>query len=139
MAKNRDLAFNTSKTLNIINPISQSTRDGVFRMSTTSIEKYKSNLYTLLFTGIGERVMEPEFGTLLKYLLFDQLTEETYSKIKSDIINRVSFWIPEITISEIIFSDELTNMENNSVSMKIVFGLTIDPTIQDIIEIEVGV
>lgn len=139
MVKNRDLAFNTSKTLNIINPISQSERDGVFRMSTTSIEKYRSNLYTLIFTGVGERPMEPEFGTILKYLLFDQLTDETYSKIKNDIKTKVDFWIPEIVINEIIIDNGLSNIENNIFSIKISFGLKNDPTIQDIIEIEIGV
>jgi phage baseplate assembly protein W len=139
MAKNRDRIFNSDKTFNIIHPISQSTRDGVFRMSTTSIEKYKSNLYTLIFTGVGERPMEPNFGTILKYLLFDQLTNETYERIRDDILSKVSYWIPEITISEISFGNELDDRENNRISIKISFGLTIDPTIQEIIEIEMGV
>ena len=139
MTKNRDMAFRADRTLNIINPISQSKRDGVFRMSTTSIDKYKSNLYTLIFTGVGERPMEPNFGTILKYLLFDQLTDETYEKIRNDILQKTSFWIPEITITEISFGNSLDDRENNRISIKIYFRLTIDPTIQDIIEIEMGV
>lgn len=138
MTRNRDSAFTVDRTFNIINPIAQSKRDGVFRMSTTSIDKYKSNLYTLIFTGIGERPMEPNFGTMLKWFMFEQLSSDTYEKIKTDILERVSHWIPEITITSITFGDELNDRENNRISLKLSFRLTNDPTIQDFIEIEMG-
>jgi len=139
MAKNRDSAFQKSRTFNILNPIQVSKRDGIFGMSTTSIDKYKSNLYTLIFTGIGERVMEPEFGTSLKYLLFEPLTETTYEKIKSEIVEKAEIWIPEISIVSIDFGDILDDRENNRLSIKVNFTLRRDPTIQDFIEIEMGV
>ena len=138
MARNRDSAFRTDRTFNIINPIAQSKRDGIFRLSNTSIDKYKSNLYTLIFTGIGERVMEPNFGTILKYTLFEPLTEDTHESIRRDILQKTSFWIPEIQITNIEFSDELANLENNKVSLKIDFELTADESIQEFIEIEIG-
>lgn len=139
MTRNRDEAFKTNRTFNIVNPISQSNRDGIFKMSSSSIEKYKSNLYTLIFTSIGERPMEPYFGTLLRYYLFDQITDETYDKIKSDIIQKVSYWIPELQIDSITFEDIDGNKENNRITIKLSFHLTLDPTIQDFIEIEMGV
>ncbi len=138
MAKNRDTAFGKNRTFNIVNPIAQSTRDGVFKMSTNSIEKYKSDLYTLIFTGIGERVMEPNFGTNIKYLLFEPLTEDIYTAIRDDIVNRASMWIPEINIISVTFGNELEDRENNKVSIRIDFALTLDPTIQDLIEIQLG-
>lgn len=139
MARNRNSAFNTDRTFNIINPISNSTRDGVFKLSTTSLEKYKANLYTLIFTGVGERVMMPEFGTILKYILFEPITDNTHQKIKLDIIEKTARWIPEITIERVSFGNELDDRENNKVSIKIDFRLTLDPTIQDFIEIEMGI
>lgn len=139
MARNRDSAFIKDRTFNIMNPIAQSKRDGVFRLSNTSIDKYKSNLYTLLFTGIGERVMIPDFGTNLKYLLFDQITDETYENIRREILAKASIWIPEITIDSISFADTDVDAENNRITIRIDFGLTVDETIQDFIEIEVGV
>jgi phage baseplate assembly protein W len=138
VAKNRDTAFGKNRTFNIVNPIAQSTRDGVFKMSTNSIEKYKSDLYTLIFTGIGERVMEPNFGTNIKYLLFEPLTEDIYTAIRDDIVNRASMWIPEINIISVTFGNELEDRENNKVSIRIDFALTLDPTIQDLIEIQLG-
>ena len=138
MAKNRDSAFIKDRTFNIINPIAQSKRDGVFRLSNTSIDKYKANLYTLIFTGVGERVMLPEFGTILKYVLFEQITDETYESIKRDIINKSAIWIPEITINDVTFGDIETEAENNTISIRIDFSLTADETIQEFIEIEIG-
>ena len=138
MARNRDSAFRKDRTFNIMNPIAQSKRDGVFRLSNTSMDKYKSNLYTLLFTGIGERVMQPNFGTILKYLLFEQLTEETHEEIKRDILQKTSIWIPEISIDGITFGDAETDAENNKITIKIDFSLAADDTIQEFIEIEVG-
>ena len=111
MARNRNTAFSKDRTFNIINPIAQATRDGVFKLSTDSIEKYKSNLYTLVFTGVGERVMEPEFGTILKYLLFEPLTESVYRKIKRDIVEKTNIWIPEIDILSVTFGDEEEHLE----------------------------
>lgn len=139
MTRNRDSAFRKDRTFNIINPIAKSTRDGLFKLSTTTLEKYKANLYTLLFTGVGERVMQPEFGTILKYLIFEQLTEQTYNNVKQDILDRTAYWIPEIDIIRISFGDELEDRENNKLSLKLDFTIKADPTIQDFIEIEMGV
>ena len=138
MVRNRDSAFIKDRTFNILNPIVNSSRDGLFKMSTTSIEKYRSNLYTLIFTGIGERVMEPEFGTRVKYMLFEPLTTSIYEAIKGEIKASAARYIPEIRIDSISFGDELEDAENNKVSMKIDFSLKLDPTIQDFIEIEMG-
>lgn len=139
MSRNKNRAFATSKTFNIVNPIARSTRDGVFRLSTTSIEKYKSNLYTLVFTGVGERAMEPEFGTILKYLLFEQITEDTYNTIEREIYDKTALWIPEIEITSVDFGNTDEDKENNRINIKINFRLVVDSTIQDFIEIEVGV
>ena len=139
MARNRNQAFSKDRTFNIINPISNATRDGVFKLSTNTIEKYTANLYTLIFTSVGERVMEPEFGTIIKYLLFEPITEDIYQKIKTDIIEKTAIWIPEISIVSIGFGDEEQDRENNKLTIRIDFKLKQDSTIQDFIEIEMGV
>lgn len=139
MARNRNQAFNKDRTFNIINPIANATRDGVFKLSTDTIEKYTANLYTLIFTGVGERVMLPEYGTTIKYLLFDPITEDIYQRIKQDIIEKTEIWIPEIKIVSIGFGDEEEDRENNKLTIRIDYKLKQDSTIQDFIEIEMGV
>jgi len=139
MARNRDNAFRKNNTFNIINPIQNAQEDGVFTLSRTSLEKYKANLYTLLFTGTGERVMMPDFGTRLKYMLFANMSETMYVSIEKDIREKAQYWIPEIVIQKIEFGDELEDRENNKISLKITFALRADEKIQDYIEIETGV
>lgn len=139
MARNRNRAFEKYKTFNIVNPIKESTKGGVFELASTSIDKYKANLYTLIFTGVGERVMLPEFGTRIKYLLFDQVDEKTFNRIDREIRDKVQYWIPEIQILSIDFPTMDEDMENNKISMSIKFGLKVDPEIQDFIEINLGV
>jgi len=138
MARNRNAAFVKYKTFNILNPIQNSTKDGVFKMSINSMEKYKANLYTLLFTGIGQRVMMPTFGTRIMQIIFEPLGENSYSEIDNEIREKVEYWIPEIVIHEILFGDKENDLENNAINMKITFSLRADETIQDFVEIEMG-
>lgn len=139
MPRNRDSALNKTKTFNIINPIQNATEDGVFKLSRTSLEKYKANLYTLIFTGEGQRVMMPTFGTRIPYLLFEPMSEDIYNTIDKEIRDKTQYWIPEIIIDDIDFGDRASDVENNKISIKISFHLNVDPTIKDFIEIEMGV
>lgn len=137
--KNRDRTLKKDRTFNIILPVKNSNREGVFSLSTTSIEKYKSNLYNLLFTGLGQRVMVPTFGTRIPLLLFENSEEDLYQNVRSEIVSSVSRWIPEIVIKDIQFKNEASNLENNRIDMTIKFALKKDETVQQMIEIEFGV
>jgi len=138
MSSKRDKALASQKTFNILNPITKATVDGMFMLSTTSIEKYKSNLYTLIFTGVGERPMLPNFGTGISKLLFDPLDESTYSSIENEIIEKSAIWIPEIKILKVEFMDKEEGLENNKISVRISFSLINDESIQDFIEVKIG-
>jgi len=137
--KRRTEAFNKVNNFNIKNPIQNADGDGIFQMTKTSIDKYKSNLYTLIFTGVGERVMVPEFGTRLKYMLFENITKDVLASLKSEIISKANFWVPEIDIIDIEYPDIESDIENNRINMKILFSLKVDPDIQDFIEVDLGV
>jgi phage baseplate assembly protein W len=136
--RNLDRALVKQKTFSILNPIKRATRDGVFKMSENSMEKYKSNLYTLVFTGVGERVMRPEFGTRITQLLFEPLGDQLYVEIKREIVDKAKTWIPQIKIVDVEFKNIEAAVENNRIDMKIKFALKNDETIQDFIEIEMG-
>lgn len=139
MVRNRDSAFRKEKTFNILNPIVGANTSDVFKMSKTSMEKYKSNLYTLIFTGIGERPMMPDFGTNIRGYLFEPIDDNTFGKIKDDIIHKTGLWIPEIKIEGIEFKNTNDDIENGTINIRIDFSLKRDDTIQDFIEIETRV
>jgi phage baseplate assembly protein W len=74
---------------------------GFFEQAFTSYDQAKSNLKNLLLTKKGERVMQPEFGSGLHSLLFEQLDENLEERLQQTITETVNFWLPYITIDEI--------------------------------------
>ena len=80
---------------------------GFFEQAFTSYDQAKSNLKNLLLTKKGERVMQPEFGTGLHSLLFEQADDQLEQKLEEVITDSVNFWLPYITIDTI--DVEMTN------------------------------
>jgi phage baseplate assembly protein W len=79
---------------------------GVFYSTFSTKDQLKYNLVNLLLTSKGERIDNPEFGTLLRAQLFGQMTEATFGDIKESIIDSVQTYIPEILINRIDFLQE---------------------------------
>ena len=74
---------------------------GVFKSTRSTEEQIKSNLINLLLTYKGERLENPEFGSDLPRLIFEQITPETYKVIQNNISINVSRFIPEIILTNI--------------------------------------
>lgn len=102
---------------------------GYFEQAFSSFEQSKSNLKNLLLTRKGERVMQPNFGSGLHDLLFQQADNQLEQRLEEEITNTVNFWLPYIEISEIevTMTDEMK--DKNQVDMKVVFtvGNTFEP------------
>lgn len=103
--------------------------DVMFEQTFTSFDAAKSNLRNLLLTKQGERVMQPEFGTGLHSLLFEQMDENEFAtRVEETITQSVSFWLPYIQIEdiEVDMSDEMR--DRNMVGLKLLFrvGSTIE-------------
>lgn len=102
---------------------------GYFEQAFSSFEQAKSNLRNLLLTRRGERIMQPNFGSGLHELLFEQATEQLEQRLEEEITNTVNFWLPYIEISEIevTMTDEMK--DRNQVDMKVIFtvGNTFEP------------
>jgi len=100
-------------------------KSGLFGRTQTTLEQAGSNIKNLLLTAKGERVMQPDFGSRLRELLFEQYTEDLSSRIQSEIQDAISTWLPYINISNvnIIQSDE----DPNTTSVDIDFSLNYEP------------
>ena len=94
---------------------------GFFEQAFTSFEQAKSNLKNLLSTARGERIMQPEFGTGLHQVLFEQMTDEFEEKLQTTITESVNFWLPYITIKdiEVEMTDEMK--DKNTAELKLSF------------------
>lgn len=105
---------------------------GYFEQAFKSFEQAKSNLLNLLLTKKGERIMQPEFGSGLQSLLFDQLVDNFETRLEDTITKTVAFWLPYINIEgiEIEMTDEMK--DNNTANMSIQFTVGSEIDIQEL-------
>lgn len=96
-----------------------------FNSTYTTKDQIKSNLVNLLLTDIGERIMNPTFGTLLRRFLFEGITDNNIESLRESISNSIAIYIPEITVLDIIISP---NTDYNSVELNINYILKISNT-----------
>lgn len=69
--------------------------NGIFYKSYTNYEQVLTNLKMLLLTTKGERYLQPDFGTDLKRLLFENIAneEEFKEKITGTITSAIQRWL----------------------------------------------
>lgn len=74
----------------------------LFESSYSTEEQAHSNLFSLLLTRKGERVMHPEFGIGIHYYLFESISAEILEVIREDIRTEINYWLPYIIMNKII-------------------------------------
>ena len=116
MASARENDLNPDVRIGLKLPFNKG-RSGLFQQSQTTLEQAGSNIKNLLLTAKGERVMQPEFGSRLRELLFEQYTEELDERITEEIQKAISFWLPYITISKVDIIQDETNLNRTKVDL----------------------
>lgn len=120
-------------------------RDRLFKPIYIDLDQAYENLKNLLLTRIGERILQPTFGTKLFNILFQPNVFELIGEIKKTISEAVSYWLPYINLDVI---DVVTNLDDptliHNVKITISFSLnefetkTITLTVSDnaVVEVE---
>jgi len=90
------------------------------------LEQSKANLQNLLLTTPGERIMQPEFGSQLKFIVFEQ-GQDIPSRIEETIRSSVDKFLAYINIINVF-----TTQQDNTVNVSIEFSVPLNP---DTIEI----
>lgn len=123
-----------SEPIGVKIPIQMGTT-GYFNQTFTNIDEAKSNLYNLLLTQKGERVMQPNFGTSIYGRLFEPITRNLSVDIEKEIRAAVDMWLPyvELTDVEVDISDD--NIDRNRFDIRVAFGLRRDLKQYDEIQI----
>ena len=101
-------------------------RSGLFQQSQTTLEQAGSNIKNLLLTAKGERIMQPNFGSRLRDLLFEQYTEDLTERIKQEIQEAMSTWLPYIDIAKVDVIQSETNPTETKVDID--FSLNYEPS-----------
>jgi len=100
---NTDVSRNTALGARLTN------LNSVFQSVYTVPVQVRENLKTLLLTQIGERYMQPEFGTNLLAILFEPNVSELKEDIQDTLVSAISRWLPYINIDQI----EITTNEDD--------------------------
>ena len=96
-----------------------------FAMTKSSLQQSVHNLKNLLLTSLRERPSNPMFGSRLKELCFEQIDDELPERIEEEVRRAVTFWLPYISIMEVITLTE--DGDKNKIFVKIKYSTTLDP------------
>lgn len=72
-----------------------------FDMDKLPGEAIRSDLIHLIFTPVGQRVRNPEFGTRLIQFIFNPNDSQTWGEVQSEIKDKVAQYIPNTSIDDI--------------------------------------
>ena len=102
----------------------------------TTLEAVKQNVLNLLNTEMGERVMQPNLGIMLKRFLFEPFSDEVVNNIGNSIIEAMDYWMPFVQINDILVNMS-TSLES-TLEISINFSLKKDPQTVESIQINIG-
>lgn len=71
-------------------------------LNMTKAQMVKSQLMHVLFTPLGQRIRQPNFGSNLIQFLFNPNENETFSDVMSTLKQTVKRWIPDCALENII-------------------------------------
>ena len=103
---------------------------GLFSLSYTTEEQSISNLKNLLLTRKGERLFQPEFGSSVYSLLFEQMTPDLSTLLDESLREDIGFWLPYIVIDDLVIEP---NYDRNYVGIELKFRVTEQGANQQII------
>lgn len=103
---------------------------GLFSLSYTTEQQAISNLKNLLLTRKGERPFQPQFGSDVYSLMFEQMDIDLPNKLSAQLGEDIEFWLPYIVIDDIVVEPDF---DRNFVSISLSFRVTEDGANQQII------
>jgi len=113
------LDLNKDVAVGITLPFGKSS--GLFNLSYTTEEQSISNLKNLLLTRKGERVFQPNFGSNIPSLLFEQMNSSLEVDLEQSLRDDIGFWLPYIVIDDILIQPDF---DRNLVRIELSFRVT---------------
>lgn len=75
--------------------------NGLFQLSYTTEQQAVSNLKSLLLTRKGERLFQPNFGSDVYSLMFENINSDLSSELNESLRADIEYWLPYIIIDDI--------------------------------------
>lgn len=110
-----------TQTYGITLPITHGPQ-GYFNQSYSVLEQIKSNLNLLLRTKKGERRMNPEFGSGLWNIVFENNTDNISSIIESTIKSDIEQWMGYLNVEEVEINSDINEYRDKyKIGIKVKF------------------
>ena len=109
---------------------------GFFHKTKTSLEQAKSNIKNLLLTKKGERLGNPQFGSDLTSVIFEQEGDDIESKVEEAIRSSMSKFLPFIIIEEI--ETKFSDINPNIINVSMLFSMNIETTEKEKLSFELS-
>ena len=105
-----------------------------FKLTQTSLEQAAHNLRNLFLTYPGERVGQPEFGSRLRDLCFEQIDDDLPGKVDEEVRRAVTNWLPYIVIQEVNTLTE--DGDENKILVQVKYSTTLNPNTLESITVD---
>lgn len=101
--------------------------EGRFMSFQQDVRLIKNDLVQLLLTAPGERVMRPDFGTLLRRFVFNNITRESLVLLRENILEAIAKYEPRITIKRFFIRDDA---DRNQVTIDLYASVNNNPSLE---------
>ena len=101
--------------------------EAVFNSTYETKDALKANLINYFLTNKGERYLNPDFGSDIKKLLFDNLTEEKIDTLEGIVARDIDLFFPRVRPTDI---NVLADPDQNLVVLQMKYSI-IDTNIED--------
>ena len=105
-----------------------------FAMTKNSLQQARHNLKNLLLTYPGERVGQPEFGSKLRELCFEQIDHNLPERIEEEVRKAISIWLPYINVTEVQTLNE--EGDENKIFVRVTYSTTLSPQTREQITLD---
>ena len=105
-----------------------------FAMTKNSLQQAEHNLKNLLLTYPGERVGQPEFGSRLRALCFEQMDDTLPQRIEEEVRKAVTNWLPYINLIEVATLTE--EGDKNKIFVRVKYSTSLNPQTTQQIELD---
>ena len=105
-----------------------------FKLTKTSLEQAQHNLKNLFLTFPGERVGQPEFGSRIRELCFEQVDDELPNRIEEEVRRDISTWLPYINVQEVNTLNE--EGDENKIFVQVKYSTTLNPSTMESITVD---
>lgn len=109
---------------------------GMFAQSTTVFQQVKSNFKNLILTKKGERLMQPDFGTDLYRILFENITDDTLDNARLTVVGATERWMPFLEVLKF----DVTNPVNGNphrIDLSVTYRFRNNPNVTDSITVSI--